>query len=57
MEIKTMKRLDHPNVLKLLEVVDTPENLYMALEYCAGGEYLDFISRHEKVFIFKFEIE
>ncbi len=52
-----MKRLDHPNVLKLLEVVDTPENLYMALEYCAGGEYLDFISRHEKVFIFKFEIE
>jgi MAP/microtubule affinity-regulating kinase len=51
MEIKTMQKLDHPNILKLIDVIDSPENLYIVLEYCACGEYFDFISKHEKVFI------
>ena len=35
-----MKKLDHPNVVKLVEVLDDPEddNLYMVLEYLEGGE-------------------
>ena len=35
-----MKKLDHPNVVKLVEVLDDPEddNLYMAFEYLEGGE-------------------
>ena len=44
-----MKKLDHPNVVKLVEVLDDPEddNLYMAFEYLEGGEVsgdLGFIS-------------
>ena len=39
-EIAVMKKLDHPNVVKLVEVLDDPEddNLYMAFEYLEGGE-------------------
>ena len=40
-----MKKLDHPNVVKLVEVLDDPEddNLYMAFEYLEGGEVVDEI--------------
>lgn len=48
-----MKRLDHPNILKLIDVVDSADYLYIVLEYCACGEYFDFISREEKVFLNK----
>ena len=39
-EIAVMKKLDHPNVVKLVEVLDDPEddNLYMVFEYLEGGE-------------------
>ena len=45
MEIRNMRKMNHPNVLKLIDVFDTPENLYIILEYCASGEYFDFISK------------
>ena len=51
MEIKNMKKMNHPSILKLIDIVDTPENLYIILEYCAGGEYFDFISKQEKVYL------
>ena len=42
-----MKKLDHPNVVKLVEVLDDPEddNLYMVFEYLEGGEVGPFSSR------------
>ncbi|KAG0586979.1 hypothetical protein KC19_2G132100 [Ceratodon purpureus] len=38
-EIAIMKRLDHPNVVKLYEVIDDPESerLYMVMEYAEGN--------------------
>jgi [calcium/calmodulin-dependent protein kinase] kinase len=38
-----MKKLDHPNVVKLVEVVDDPEedNLYMVFELLERGEVLE----------------
>ena len=33
-----MKQLDHPNVVKLFEVIDTEDTLFLILEYAAGGE-------------------
>merc|ERR1711899_205894 len=41
-EIAIMKKLDHPNVTKLVEVLDDPEddNLYMVFELLKGGEVL-----------------
>jgi len=42
-EIAIMKKLDHPNVVKLVEVVDDPEedNLYMVFELLKRGELLE----------------
>jgi len=41
-EIAIMKKLDHPNVCKLIEVLDNPEddNLYMLFELLKKGEIL-----------------
>ena len=38
-EIAIMKKLNHPNLVQLIEVLDDPENdsLYMVLEMCKKG--------------------
>ncbi|CAK9201065.1 unnamed protein product [Sphagnum troendelagicum] len=38
-EVAIMKQLDHPNIVKLVEVIDDPESdhFYMVLEYVEGG--------------------
>ncbi|KAI8348985.1 kinase-like domain-containing protein [Mortierella sp. GBAus27b] len=39
-EIAIMKKCDHPNVVKLIEVIDDPtaKKIYLVLEYMEGGE-------------------
>ena len=41
-EIAVMKKLNHPNVVKLYEVIDDPNNekLYLVIEYCQHGSIL-----------------
>lgn len=38
-EIKLLKRLSHPNVIKLIEVmfIEEKQKMYLVLEYCIGG--------------------
>jgi len=36
-EVKTLQGLDHPNIVKLYEVYETPYNMYLILENCSGG--------------------
>ncbi|AFZ79295.1 protein kinase domain containing protein [Theileria equi strain WA] len=42
-EIQIMKTLDHPNIIKLLEVYEDMEYLYLVMEMCSGGELFDRI--------------
>lgn len=42
-EIDIMKKLQHPNIVQLMEVVDTPDTLYLILEFASGGELFDAI--------------
>lgn len=41
-EIAVLKKLDHPNVVKLVEVLDDPveDHLYLVFELLEGGEVL-----------------
>ena len=42
-EIALMRFLDHPHLLKLEEVFESPRHLYIVLEYAANGELFDFL--------------
>jgi serine/threonine protein kinase len=39
-EIAIFKKVNHPNVVRMKEIIDDPENskLFMILEYCEQGE-------------------
>lgn len=42
-----MKLVQHPNVVRLYEVIDTANTLYLILELGDGGDMYDYILRHE----------
>ncbi|CAD8096317.1 unnamed protein product [Paramecium primaurelia] len=45
-EIDIMKDLDCPNIVKLLDVVQTPNNCYIISELCTGGDLREYMKRH-----------
>ena len=42
-ESTILKRLDHPNILKLYEVFEDDKRYYLVTELCKGGELFDEI--------------
>ncbi|TSQ92624.1 SNF-related serine/threonine-protein kinase [Bagarius yarrelli] len=46
-EVRCMKLVQHPNVVRLYEVIDTHTKLYLILELGDGGDLYDYILRHE----------
>jgi len=44
-----MKLIDHPHVMKLYDVWDTPNELYLILEHVQGGELFDYLCQHGKL--------
>ena len=38
-----MRMLNHPNIVKLLEVIDTEETLLIVMEYLSGGDFLSHL--------------
>ena len=45
-EIAILKTLQHPNIVKLHEMVETREFIGIILEYASGGELFDYILNH-----------
>jgi 5'-AMP-activated protein kinase catalytic alpha subunit len=48
-ELKILRRFNNPHTIKLFEFIDTQSEIFMVLEYAAGGELFDLIARKEKV--------
>ncbi|XP_041449088.1 SNF-related serine/threonine-protein kinase [Drosophila obscura] len=46
-EVRCMKLVQHPNVVRLYEVIDTQTKLYLVLELGDGGDLYDYIMKHE----------
>lgn len=42
-EIHILKIIQHPHVIQLYEIIETPRQLYLIMEYCSGGELFDHI--------------
>ncbi|XP_072403623.1 SNF related kinase b [Chiloscyllium punctatum] len=47
-EVRCMKLVQHPNVVRLYEVIDTQTKLYLILELGDGGDMFDYIMNHER---------
>ena len=45
-EILCMERLDHPNIIRLYEVVDSLPKMHVVMEYAPGGELYDYITKN-----------
>ncbi|KAJ3069802.1 hypothetical protein HDU98_007151 [Podochytrium sp. JEL0797] len=48
-EVRIMKLLNHPHIVRLYEVIDTPNELYLIMEYAAGGEIFDYLVAHGRM--------
>ncbi|XP_043937170.1 uncharacterized protein LOC122809609 [Protopterus annectens] len=46
-EVRCMKLVQHPNVVRLYEVIDTQTKLYLILELGDGGDMFDYIMKYE----------
>ena len=42
-EMALMRLLNHPHLLKLIEVCESPRHLYLILEYASGGDLFEFL--------------
>lgn len=43
LEVEIMMKLDHPNILRLIDYFEDPKYVYLVLELCTGGELFDRI--------------
>lgn len=42
-EINILHLCTHPHIIRLYEVIDTPTDIFMVIEYVSGGELFDYI--------------
>jgi len=48
-EIQNLKLFRHPHIIKLYQVISTPTDIFMVMEYVSGGELFDYIVKHGKL--------
>ncbi|KAH8485015.1 hypothetical protein H0E87_026693 [Populus deltoides] len=48
-EIFILKRINHPNIIRLHDIIEAPGRIHIVLEYCKGGDLSMYIQRHGRV--------
>ncbi|XP_031554814.1 5'-AMP-activated protein kinase catalytic subunit alpha-2-like isoform X2 [Actinia tenebrosa] len=48
-EIQNLKLFRHPHVIKLYQVISTPTDIFMVMEFVSGGELFEYILKHGKL--------
>lgn len=48
-EISIMKLTNHPNIVKLLEIIENEDVLCLVMEYASGGEIFDYLVANGKM--------
>ncbi|KAJ3177047.1 Map microtubule affinity-regulating kinase [Gaertneriomyces sp. JEL0708] len=44
LEVQLLMRLDHPNVIRLYQVMETEDECFVVMEYAQGGELIEYIA-------------
>ena len=45
-EIIILKTIKHPNIIRLYDVKSKPDYIYITMEYCNGGSFLNFYQKY-----------
>ncbi|KAJ6871742.1 hypothetical protein NC652_037180 [Populus alba x Populus x berolinensis] len=48
-EIFILKRINHPNIIRLHDIIEAPGRIHIVLEFCRGGDLSMYIQRHGRV--------
>ncbi|KAF7638146.1 Non-specific serine/threonine protein kinase [Meloidogyne graminicola] len=48
-EIQNLSLFRHPHIIKLYQVISTPTDIFMIMEYVSGGELFDYIVKHGRL--------
>ncbi|KAJ6755836.1 SERINE/THREONINE-PROTEIN KINASE ATG1B [Salix purpurea] len=48
-EIYYLKSINHPNIIRLHDIIKVPGRIHIVLEYCKGGDLSMYIQRHGRV--------
>merc|ERR1719504_102517 len=48
-EVHILKLIRHPHIIQLYEIIETPRQLYLIMEYASGGELFDYIVANSRV--------
>eukprot|EP01064_Diplonema_japonicum_P015978 TRINITY_DN2401_c0_g1_i3.p1 TRINITY_DN2401_c0_g1~~TRINITY_DN2401_c0_g1_i3.p1 ORF type:complete len:558 (+),score=129.19 TRINITY_DN2401_c0_g1_i3:95-1768(+) len=49
-EVAVLRKLDHPNIMKLFDVMQQGDKMHLVLEYVNGGELLEVIAKVKRLF-------
>uniref|UniRef100_A0A914WZX7 non-specific serine/threonine protein kinase n=1 Tax=Plectus sambesii TaxID=2011161 RepID=A0A914WZX7_9BILA len=48
-EIQNLSLFRHPHIIRLYQVISTPTDIFMIMEYVCGGELFDYIVKHGRL--------
>ncbi|KAI9144137.1 kinase-like domain-containing protein [Paraphysoderma sedebokerense] len=48
-EVRIMKLLHHPHIVRLYEVIETKSTVFLVMEYSSGGELYDYLVVHGRM--------
>ncbi|KAF9610397.1 hypothetical protein IFM89_022308 [Coptis chinensis] len=48
-ELSFLSSVKHPNIIRLIDVIETEGSIFLVLEFCAGGNLASYIQQHGRV--------
>jgi 5'-AMP-activated protein kinase, catalytic alpha subunit len=45
-EISILRKIRHPNIIQLYEIIETPKKLFLIMEFAPNGELFDHIVKN-----------
>ncbi|XP_073525423.1 uncharacterized protein [Phyllobates terribilis] len=48
-EISILRRINHPNIIRLFDAIETDDKIFLVLEYCEGGDLGEYLHKHGRV--------